>query len=129
MVKVRLNKNHFPDKYWLKYCNDAGIVKKISLTGCANSFKLATGDTYDTGDGLKGVGWRYEENGCLCYELFCIGHLQLSVPLRPSMTDRIGLLLRGKNAQEGYREKLEAFEKALNLGGWKTVPKPDGVEE
>lgn len=128
MVKVRLNKNHFPDKYWLRYCNDAGLVKQVNLTGCANSFRLATDNAYDTGDGMQCVGWRYEEDGCLCYELFCIGHLQLSVPLHPSLTDRVKYLLQGKKADEAYQEKLKAFEKALNKGGWKTVEKPHGVE-
>lgn len=128
MDKLRMHKRYFPDRYWLRYTNEAGVLKNVNLSGCANSFKLATNNAYDTGDGMKCVGWRYEEDGCLCYELFCIGHLQLSIPLQPGLADRIKYLLLGKKADEAYREKLEAFERALNQGGWKTVGKPDGVE-
>lgn len=127
MVRVKLNKHFFPDQHWLKYTNDAGVVKQVSLAGCANSFRLATKNAYDTVDGLQSVGWRYREGGCLCYELFCIGHLQLCVPLQPSLMDRLAYLLQGKNPAEAYQEKLEAFEKALNKGGWKTIEKPNEV--
>lgn len=124
MVKVKLSRHLLPDRYWLRYTDDAGVVKQVSLTACANSFKLATNNAYDIGDGLQGVGWRYEEGGSLCYELFCVGHLQLSIPLQPSLMDRLVYLLQGKRADEAYRHKLEAFELALNKGGWKTVENP-----
>ena len=127
MVKVKLNKRYFPDKYWLRYVNESGVTKQVNLSACANSFSLATGSAYDTGDGLRSVGWRYEADGCLCYELFCVGPLQLYLPLQPGLMDRVRYLLQGKHPQEGYREKLEAFEQALNRGGWKTVEKPHAV--
>lgn len=129
MVRVRINKRYFPDQYWLRYTNDVGVLKHVSLTGCANSFKLATNNAYDTGDGLQGVGWRYRADGCLCYELFCVGHLLLYIPLQPSLLDRLACLVRGKNVDDAYRQKLEAFERALNQGGWKTVEKPQDVCE
>ncbi len=127
MVKVKLDKKCFPDRYWLKYVSEAGAVKQVSLSGCANSFKLATNNAYDTGDGLQIVGWRYKENNNLCYELFCVGHLQLYIQLQPSVMDRLLYLLQGKKAEEAYRQKLEVFEHALNQGGWKTVERPDGI--
>ena len=127
MVKVKLDKKSFPDRYWLKYVSEAGAVKQVSLAGCANSFKLATNHAYDTQDGLQCVGWRYEEDGCLCYELFCVGHLQLYIPLQPGMMERLLYLLQGRKPDEAHRKKLEAFELALNENGWKTVEKPSGI--
>lgn len=127
MVKLKLHKRFFPDQYWIRYTNEAGVLKQVSLAGCANSFKLATGNAYDTGDGLKAVGWRYEENGCLCYEIFSVGHLQLYAPLQPSLVEGFLSLLRGKEPKQAHKDKLEAFERALNRGGWKTVERPGGV--
>ncbi len=127
MVKVKLDKKHFPDRYWLQYVSETGAVKQVSLTGCANSFKLATNHAYDTGDGLQIVGWRYKEDNNLCYELFCVGHLQLYIPLQPGILDKLLYLLQGKNVEQAYREKLDAFELALNKGGWKTVERPHGI--
>lgn len=129
MVKIKIDKKHFPDRYWLKYTNEAGVLKQVSLSGCANSFRLATNNAFDTDDGLQGVGWRYEEEGNLCYELFCVGHLQLYTPLKPGLLDAVLYFLQGKKTGEAHQRKLEAFEQALNKGGWKTVPKPAGVGE
>lgn len=127
MAKVKMSKHYYPDRHWLRYVDENGMVKQVSLSGCANSFRLATGNAYDTGDGLRSVGWRYEENGCLVYEMFSVGHLQLYMSLQPGLVDRLCCLLRGQKVQEVYRDKLEAFERALNAGGWKTVEKPRGA--
>lgn len=127
MLKIKIDKKCYPDQYWLEYINETGVLKKVSLTGCANSFRLATDHAFDTDDGMQGVGWRYEEDGNLCYEIFCVGHLQFYTPLQPSLKDRIVYLFKGKKAEEAHKQKLEAFERALNLGGWKTVERPNEV--
>ena len=127
MVKLKLHKRFFPDQYWLRYTNEAGVLKQVNLAGCANSFKLATDNAYDTGDGLRAVGWRYEEDGCLCCEIFSVGHVQLYIPLRPGFAACVSYLLRGKKPGQACYDKLESFEQALNRGGWKTVEKPNGV--
>lgn len=127
MVGVKINKKSFPDRYWLRYVTESGASKQVSLSSCANSFRLATNNQYDTGDGLQCVGWRYEEEGKLCYELFCVGHAQFYIPLQPGLKDKLVYLLQGKNIQEAHQCKLEAFELALNQYGWKTVPKPAEV--
>ena len=124
MIKVKLNKKSFSDRYWLGYVTESGVSKQVSLPSCANSFRLATDNRYDTGDGLQGIGWRYKENGNLCYELFCVGHLQLYMPLQPGLKDCIVFTLQGKKVAEAYQRKLEAFEKTLNQFGWKTIEKP-----
>ena len=122
MDKVQLTKRLLPDQYWLRYCNEDGYVRNISLSACANSFRLMTKGAYETeDDDLRCVGWRYEEDGCLCYELFYIGHLVLFVPLQPSLPERLGYMLQRKDVREAHREKIMEFEKALNCGGWKTV--------
>jgi len=128
MVKINMNKSLIADKYWIRYTNEVGMLKQVNLTGCANNFALSTNNAYDTGDGLRCVGWRYEEDGSMCYELFCVGHLVLCVSLRPSLTDRIRYLLRGRNAEEAHRETVAKFEKALNERGWKTIEKPGKAE-
>lgn len=125
MIKIHLTKFNYPDKFWLKYRNEDNIVKYVNLSSCANNFSLLTGGKYSSEDGLRCVGWRYEKDGCLCYEIFCIGHLTLLLPLAPSLLDRIISLLQGKKTDVAYREKLQKFEKALNHGGWKTINKSD----
>ena len=54
-----------PGKHWLVYYNDSRIKKRIDLSGCAGSFELTT--RYNSNDGLRAVGWRYEEIG----QMFC----------------------------------------------------------
>ena len=75
---------------------------------------------------MRVVGYRYEENGCLCYELYTIGHVVLYVPLKMGILRRIGYLLRGTKPKEAHREYLLRFETALNAGGWKTVERDGG---
>ena len=127
MDKVKLTKKCYPDGGWLTYVNNNGVPKQVSLMSCANSFKLHTKDSHRTDDGLQPVGWRYTQDGCLCYELFCVGHVQLCCPLRPSLLQKLLYLLQGKDPDAAHRLQREAFEQALNSGGWKTVMKPDNI--
>ena len=71
------------------------------------------------------MGWRYEEGGQLCYELFNVGHLTLCTPLRPGALQQLRWRLQGKDPAAEHRKTLEAFEKALNAGGWMTLPRPE----
>ena len=123
MFKIRLTNANFPDAYWLRYRNEDGVIKHVDLSSCANNFRLVVGESASEDDGLSCVGWRYEENECLCYELFCVGHLVLYTPLKPCLLDLICGLLSGKDADVLRREKAHSFEKALNKSGWKTVEK------
>lgn len=127
MDKVKITKQIYPDRGWLTYINSNGAPKQVSLMACANSFKLHTKDAYRTEDGLQPVGWRYVQDDCLCYELFCVGHVQLCCPLRPGVLQKLLYLLQGKAPDTAYLLQLEAFEKALNSDGWKTVRKPDNI--
>lgn len=112
-----------PDNYWVAYVNEDGEKSRIGLSSCANSFRYSTG--YTSEDTLKVVGWRYEENGELCYELFNVGHTVFYVPLRPSIFLLLACFLSGKNLEETHRTKLYAFEKSLNQGGWKTIERKE----
>jgi hypothetical protein len=123
MDRVRLSAGMTPDSYWLRFYREDGTQSCISLEGCANSFALVTQNRYASEDGLRCVGWRYEEDGCLCYELFCVGHVVLYMPLKPDVFNCIRYLLRGNKPQEAHEEALKTFESALNRGGWKTVVK------
>lgn len=123
MQRIKITRNTMPDKHWLVYRNDNGDVKHLDLSGCAGSFERSTG--YVSGDGLRAVGWRYEEGGQLCYELFNIGHTVMYAPVRPDPVRLIGYLLRGKKPEEAHREFLGEFEAALNRGGWKTVERKE----
>ena len=119
MLRIRVTKNTLPDKYWLVYSTEEGTVKHVDLSGCAASFERISG--YVSEDGLRAVGWHYEEGGQKCWELFNIGHTLMYAPLRPSLLQTVGYLLRGKEPKAAHKEYLEAFEAALNQGGWKTV--------
>lgn len=123
MQRIRITKNTLPDKYWLVYYNENGTLKHMDLSGCAGSFERVTG--YVSEDGLRAVGWRYEEDGMLCYELFNIGHTVMYAPVRPGVMQMMGYLLRGKNPGEAHRVFLGEFEAALNRGGWKTVERKE----
>ena len=124
MKRVRITKKTMPGRHWLMYVNEEGVVKNIDLSGCANNFSHATG--YVSGDDLQAVGWRYEENGQLCYELFNIGHTIFFIPVRANPVRLLGFWLQRKNPQKAYRDYLENFETALNRGGWKTVMRKEG---
>ena len=82
MVRLPISKHTLPDKHWLVYVNDDGVKKHIDLSGCAGSFERSTG--YVSQDGLRAVGWRYAQNGQLCYELFNVGHTVVWGPLQPN---------------------------------------------
>ena len=123
MIKLPISKTTLPDKYWLFYTNDSGEEKYADLTGCAGNFARVTG--YVSTDGLQAVGWRYEEQGQLCYELFNVGHLVLFAPLKPSPFQILKYLLSGKKPDAAHRDFLFSFETALNRGGWKTVERED----
>ena len=76
---------------------------------------------YVSEDGLRAVGWRYEQKGMLCYELFNVGHTVVCASLKPSLVQTLGYVLSGKKPEEAHKGFLASFEEALNRGGWKTV--------
>ncbi len=119
MVRIPLSGRTLPDKHWLVYRTDDGQVKHVDLSGCAGSFERNTG--YVSQDGLRAVGWRYEERGMLCYELFNVGHTVVCAPVKPGLVQTLGYVLSGKKPEQAHQAFLASFEEALNLGGWKTV--------
>ena len=121
MVTLPLSKKIFPDKYWLKFVNEDGILKHVDLSGCANNFRRATG--YESQDDLQAIGWQYICNNQICFELFNVGHTLLTVPVSPNPVQSLGYLLSGRSPQQGHREFVESFKKALAVGGWKIVNK------
>ena len=123
MQRIRITKNTMPDRHWLVYVNEDGDRKHIDLSGCANNFSHATG--YVSEDDLRTVGWRYEENGLLCYELFNVGHTVLFAPVKPGLFHILRYRLSGRNPDEAHRDFLSSFEAALNRGGWKTVERKE----
>ena len=98
----------------------------MDLSGCAGSVAGNTGYVYD--DGLRAVGWRYEEKGQLCYELFNVGHTVICAPVKPGLAQTLGYLLSGKKVEEAHKTFLASFEEALNRGGWKTVAREDAAK-
>ena len=116
MVTIPLSQRTLPDKHWLVYVNDNGEKKHVDLSGCAGSFARNTG--YVSEDGLRAVGWRYEQKGMLCYELFNVGHTLIKFPLTPNFVQK---LLGGKNAADKLRQQYGEFEQKLNGYGLKTV--------
>lgn len=123
MQRIPITKNNLPDRHWLVFQNENGDKKHVDLSGCAGSFERSTG--YRSQDGLRAVGWRYEEGGQLCYELFNIGHTVMYASLRPGPVTRLLCLLRGQDPQKAQEAFLASFENALHAGGWKTVPKDE----
>ena len=119
MTRIPLSKKILPDKYWLVYVNENGDRKHIDLSGCAGSFARNTG--YVSEDGLRAVGWRYEEQGQVCYELFNVGHTVVFAPKKPGLVQTLGYMLSGKKPEEAQAALIASFEEALNRGGWKTV--------
>lgn len=119
MVRIPLSAKTLPDKHWLFYMNDSGEKKHVDLSGCAGSFERNTG--YQSNDGFRAVGWRYEEKGMLCYELFNVGHTVIFAPVKPGLAQTLGYLLTGKKAEDAHKAFLASFEEALHVGGWKTV--------
>ena len=119
MVRIPLSKRTLPGKHWLVYIDDNGDKKHVDLSGCACSFEKITG--YVSSDGLRAIGWRYEEGGQLCYELFNVGHTVLFAPVKPSFVQTLGYILSGKKPEDAHKDLLASFEEALNQGGWKTV--------
>ena len=119
MTRIPLSKKILPDKYWLVYVNENGDRKHIDLSGCAGSFARNTG--YVSEDGLRAVGWRYEEQGQVCYELFNVGHTVVFAPRKPGLVQTLGYMLSGKKPEEAQEALIASFEEALNRGGWKTV--------
>ena len=123
MVRIPITKRVLPDKYWLVYTNDDGRKKHIDLSGCACSFEKITG--YISSDDLRAVGWHYEEDGQLCYELFNVGHTVLFTPIKPGLIQTIGYLFSGKKLEDAHKEFLDSFEVSLNRGGWKTIKREE----
>ena len=125
-MKIQITPSVMPDQYWLVYRDQFGNTKHLYLSGCANTFAAATGIRPE--GALRCVGWRYEEDGQLCYELFNAGHLTLCTPLNPGALKQLLWRLQGKDPEAEQKKTLEAFEKALNAGGWMTLPRPDKAE-
>lgn len=123
MVRIPFSPKNLPDKHWLVYINDSGEKKHVYLSGCAESFERKTG--FVSHDGLRAVGWRYEEKGLLCYELFNVGHTVICAPVKPSLVQSLGYMLSGKKTEEAHNAFLASFEEALNRGGWKTVEREE----
>ena len=123
METLPLTKKLFPDKHWLKFINENGALKHVDLSGCANNFSRATG--YESTDGLRAVGWRYQKGNQICIELFNIGHMLLVTSAQPNPIQALGYLFTGKNPQKGHKEFLESFDKALEVGGWKVVDRAE----
>lgn len=119
MRKIKISNKTLPGKYWLSYYGDDNSLKYIDLSGCACCFEKIVG--YVSDDNCRAVGWRYEENGYMCYELFNIGHTVFYIPLKPNLLLRIQYGLLGKKSAVAHREHIYAFEKALNQNGWKTL--------
>lgn len=123
MVRIPLSKRTRIDKYWLIYTVDRKEKKHINLSGCAGNFELITG--YISSDEFRPVGWRYEEQGQRCYELFNAGHTVLYAPIKPNLIQTCIYMLSGKRPAQAQRDYLDSFEHALNLGGWKTVKREE----
>lgn len=107
------------NEYWIVYLKANGASAHIQLSACANNFAIHHGD--DDADGKKCVGVRYEKNGCLCYELFNVGHTLIRFPRKPGLAQSLKALLKGKTGADLLREQYEDFERRLNEFGWKTV--------
>ena len=122
MTEISIRKIREINQFWLVYARDEGDGH-IQLSACANNFRIHHG--CDDGDGLQCVGLRYEKDGFGCYELFNVGHLVLCTPLRPGILQQLAYRLQGKDPEEAHRKTLEAFEDALKVGGWMTLPRPD----
>lgn len=105
--------------YWLVYRRDNGEPGHIELGACANSF--ARQEHYESTDGLRCVGKRYEKDGCRCYELYNIGHTLVKFAPRPNFGESVVAMFRGKKPSDAQREAYEQFEADLNAHGWKTV--------
>ena len=123
MVRIPLSSKTLPDKHWFVYLNEDAGKKHVDLSGCAGSFERNTG--YVSQDGLRAVGWRYEERGQLCYELFNVGHTVVFAPVKPGLVQTLGYMLSGKKSEEAHQAFLASFEEALNRGGWKTVKREE----
>jgi len=121
MQKISFNAIKGVDAYWLVYLNGEGQEKHIYLPGCANNFAAVTG--INAGEEKRVVGWRYEKDGEYVYELFCVGHMAISLPVRPGTLAKLLSKLQGKDPEKAHREQLLAFEKLLNENGWKTQEK------
>lgn len=123
MLKIPITNETMPGKHWIGYVNDDQEKKYIDLSGCACNFALIT--DYVSSDNLRAVGWRYEENGRLCYELFNAGHTVFYAPIKPTFLQVVGYMMTGKKAETAHKAFLAAFEDALNKGGWKTIERED----
>ena len=127
MIKIPISTNALPGNYWIKYVNEDRETKYIDLSGCACNFTLRTG--YASSDNYRVVGWRYIENGYLCYELFNAGHTVFYRPIKPTFLQVVGYMLSGKKTEIAHKAFLAAFEDALNKGGWKTIEREDKKRE
>lgn len=123
MVTISLSSKHMPDKHRFVYVNENDEKKHVDLSGFAGSFPRKTG--YVSDDGLRAVGWRYKEEGQLCYELFNVGHTAVCAPVKPCRMQALGYLLSGKRTEKSHKAFLASFEDALNRGGWKTVAREE----
>ena len=119
MTEISIDQIQEIGQYWVVYLKRSGENAHIQLSACANNFAVHRG--YESEDGLKCVGLRYEKDGCDCYELFNVGHTLVKCPRKPGPGQTFAALLRGKKPAEFQREKYEAVEQQLNEFGWKTI--------
>lgn len=105
--------------YWLVYRKDSGEPGHMYLGACASRFGRQ--EQYESGDGLRCVGKRYEKDGFGCYELYSLEHTLIKCPLRPNVFQAAAALLRGKKPAEAQREAYLDFEAQLNAHGYKTI--------
>ena len=116
MIEISNKQINEIGEYWLIYAKENGAPGHIQLSACANNFSIHRG--FESGDGMKCVGLRYEKDGFGCYELFNVGHTLVKCPLKPNPLQR---LLKGGKAEAYLREQYLDIEKQLNSYGWKTI--------
>ena len=119
MTEISIDQVREIGEYWLIYRDQEGEEKHIQLSACANNFSIHRGD--QSGDGLKCVGLRSEDQNGGSYELYNVGHTKIHCPFRPGIGGTIAALLKGKKPAEVQKEKFLDFERQLNSYGWKTI--------
>jgi len=107
MKQIRYRDIEKMDKYWIFYRDVEQGPRHVDLEACANSFARTTG--FEVGeDGLRCVGYHYQEGKTGCYELFTIGHLEIRCGGLMTLFDK-----------EAWRK----LEQHLNANGYKTIEK------
>ena len=102
--------------HWIVYRNEQQGTSYLDLSACANSY--ARRAPQEENESCRCVGERMERNGTVSYELFDIGHTEISCPMKPSAFQALLGKLTGKEPDDGY-----SLERQLNHFGWKTIGK------